>query len=152
MKLVAKSSMIAIAALMLWGLTIYLFTIVAPWTAAIETGSVPAEVRADATNSKWIAAVNDHGVWRHWERGTVSQRPAFFAVHLAALLVCGTVAFRLGFRASRIYKAESGRGDGIAPVTPPTPPGMRVCLAIARPTGSLSAGCLPAVGCTGRFR
>ena len=54
MKLVAKSSMIAIAALMLWGLTIYLFTIVAPWTAAIETGSVPAEVRADATNSKWI--------------------------------------------------------------------------------------------------
>ena len=24
---------------------------------------------------------------------------------------------------------ESGRGRGIAPVTPPTPPGMRVCLA-----------------------
>jgi hypothetical protein len=51
-----------------------------------------------------------------------------------------------------LLKAESGRGDGIAPVTPPTPPGMRDCLAIARPTGSLSAGCLPAVGCTGRFR
>jgi hypothetical protein len=47
----------------------------------------------------------------------------------------------------RIRRCESGRGDGIAPVTPPTPPGMRDCLAIARPTGSLSAGCLPAVGC-----
>ena len=37
-----------------------------------------------------------------------------------------------------IKQGESGRGDGIAPVTPPSPPGMRVCLAIARP----AVGCL----------
>jgi hypothetical protein len=106
MKPVAKSSIMAISALLLWGVTIYLFTIVAPWTAAIDTDSIPGEARAEALNSKWVAAVNEHGAWRQWERGTISQRPAFFTAHVAALLVCGAVAFRLGFRASRIYKAE----------------------------------------------
>ncbi len=101
--------MIAIAALILWGFTIYLFTIVAPWTAAIETESIPGEARANALNSKWVAAVNDLGVWRHWERGTVSQRPVFFTVYVAALLVCGVVAFGLGLCASKIHKAEQGR-------------------------------------------
>jgi hypothetical protein len=46
----------------------------------------------------------------HWERGTVSQRPAFFAAHLAALLVCGLVALRLGIRASKIYKKPNNLG------------------------------------------
>ena len=41
-------------------------------------------------------------------------------------------------RVSDHKTAQSGRGDGIAPVTPPTPPGMRVCLANARP----AVGCL----------
>lgn len=102
--------MIMTTAFMLWVAAIYLITIVAPWTAAIETESIPGQARADALNSKWVAAVNEHGVWRQWERGTVSQRPAFFAAHLAALLACGQVAFRLGVRASKIYKAEQVSG------------------------------------------
>ena len=110
MKPIAKSAMIMIAAVVLWGATIYLFTIVAPWTAAIQTESIPGEARAEALNSKWVAAVNEHGVWRQWERGTVSQRPAFFTAHIAALLVCGMAAFRLGFRAAKIYKAEQASG------------------------------------------
>ena len=105
-KLVTKPAMIMTTAFMLWVAAIYLFTIVAPWTAAIETESIPGQARADALKSKWVAAIKEHGVWRQWERGTVSQRPAFFAAHLAALLVCGQVAFRLGVRASKTYKAE----------------------------------------------
>ena len=104
MKLVTKPAMIMTAAIVLCVATIYLFTIVAPWTAAIEIECIPGQAREDALNSKWVAAVNEHGVWIHWERGTVSQRPAFFAAHLAALLVCGLAAFRLGFRASKIPK------------------------------------------------
>lgn len=99
-----------IAAVILWGSAIYFFTIVAPWAAAIETESIPSEARTEALNSKWVAAVNEHGVWKNWERGTVSQRPAFFAAHVAALFACGMVAFFLGFRASKIYKAEQASG------------------------------------------
>jgi hypothetical protein len=110
MKPVAKPATIMIAAVILWGSAIYIFTIVAPWTAAIETESVPSEARTQALNSKWVAAVNEHGVWRNWERGTVSQRPAFFAAHVAALLASGVTAFFLGFRASKIRKAEQVSG------------------------------------------
>jgi hypothetical protein len=93
-----------LAALILWIVAIYLVTIVAPWTTVIEPDMLSAEIRAEALNAKWVAAVNQHGTWQHWERGTIAHRPAFFAAHVAALAFCGVFAFVLGFRASRIYK------------------------------------------------
>ncbi len=46
-------------------------------------------------------------------------------------LVCGSILCWSLMKRGTIYpprpnEGESGRGDGIAPVTPPTPPGMRV--------------------------
>jgi hypothetical protein len=106
MKSASKPVALTIAAVILWITAIYFFTIVAPWTTAIEPDLLPSEVRTEGLNSKWVAAVNEHGVWQQWERGTISQRSAFFVAHVAALVCCAIFAFVLGFRASKIRKAE----------------------------------------------
>ncbi len=95
-----------LAALSLWIVSIYLFAVVASWTTAIEPNLLPAEISAEAIEAKWVAAVNEHGKWQNWERGTIAQRPVFFAAHVAALALCGLLAILLGFRASRIYKSR----------------------------------------------
>ena len=75
MKTVKKPASFLITAILLWAATICLFTVVAPWTAAIEPALIQDSAKDDALNSKWVAAVKEHGVWKEWKRGTVSQRP-----------------------------------------------------------------------------
>ena len=89
------------AAVALWLVTIYLFTIVAPWTAAMAPEKVPEEERAAVLNAKWVAVVDSHGKLKEWRRGTVAQRPAAFTAHVVALLACGTTAFLLARRARK---------------------------------------------------
>ncbi len=51
--------------------------------------------------------------------------PSPFGSIIAWCIAVSDVKSYLRYRRWNL-KAESGRGDGIAPVTPPTPPGMRV--------------------------
>ena len=99
-----------LAALSLWIVTVYLFTVVAPWTTAIEPNLIPGEKGAEAVEAKWVAAVYEHGVWQHWERGTIAQRPGFFAVHVASLALSGLFAVFLGYRASCLYRSRLQAG------------------------------------------
>ena len=103
------------ASIFLWITAIYLFSVVASWTTAVAPNLVPAEFRADAINSKWVAAVCEHGVWRNWPNGTVSQRPAYFTAHVVALVSSSALAFFMAIRASKNRKAEQiGGGNSSA--------------------------------------
>jgi hypothetical protein len=90
-----------LGALGLWLLTIYLFTIVAPWTAAMAPEQVPEAKRVEGLNSKWDAVVDQHGELREWSRGTVAQSSAAFTAHLLAMLLCGTAAVVLARRSNQ---------------------------------------------------
>ncbi len=118
--------------------------VLSPVAAGVQTVARPSrsglfskpERDALATSRSGLFQLQSETLWllsRTADRSTGSREGHGLAKFIFALGGLGELGTRAEGGINRV-------GVTGLPVTPTTPPGMRVCLAIARPSGSLSAG------------
>jgi len=85
----SKTFKYGIAGIASWCVAIYFFTLVAPWTTAVEVRELEARYAAEAHPS-WNAAVTGHGRVKEWKRGTIQENPVgFWAAFTGMLCAAG---------------------------------------------------------------
>ncbi|MCW1921880.1 hypothetical protein OKA05_04910 [Luteolibacter arcticus] len=108
-----KTLQYTLLALVSWGVAIYGFTVIAPWTTAVPVSHLDALQQANA-NENWRSAIVDHGKVKEWSKGTIGMNPSGFWTYVSILGTCAVSAIFFAARSVKSHKTERDReGDRI---------------------------------------
>ena len=114
LKMNTKTIMHTIVGMTSWGVAIYFFTIVAPWTTAVEVHELDARYAAEAKTS-WKAALIEHGKVKEWKRGTIHANPFGFWTSVAAMLSAASITLAMAVLDSKQRQNKSWDATGDNP-------------------------------------